>query len=108
MQSRNQINTIDYDLRKLQEKYNLDKDKKIAVIFSQVLWDANLFYGEDLFNDAGDWFINTIDAATKNKNINWLVKLHPANVWKRNMEKINTEMTELVMIRNKFGTLQKM
>ena len=107
LQSRNQINTIDYDLRKLQEKYNLDKDKKIAVIFSQVLWDANLFYGEDLFNDAGDWFINTIDAATKNKNINWLVKLHPANVWKRNMEKINTEMTELVMIRNKFGTLPK-
>ena len=62
------------------------------------------FYGEDLFNDAGDWFINTIEAATKNKNINWLVKLHPANVWRRNMEKINTEMPELVMIRKKFGT----
>ena len=105
LQSRNQINTIDYDLTKLREKYNLDKDKKIAVIFSQVLWDANLFYGEDLFNDAADWFINTIEAATKNKNINWLVKLHPANVWKRNMENINTEMTELIMIRNKFGTL---
>ena len=105
LQSRNQINTIDYDLPKLQKKYNLEKDKKIAVIFSQVLWDANLFYGEDIFNDAGDWFINTIEAATKNKNINWLVKLHPANVWRRNMEKINTEMTELVMIRNKFGAL---
>ena len=105
LQSRNQINTIDYDLPKLQKKYNLDKDKKIAVIFSQVLWDANLFYGKDIFNDAGDWFINTIEAATKNKNINWLVKLHPANVWRRNMEKIDTEMTELVMIRNKFGTL---
>ena len=43
---RNQINTIDYNLTKLQEKYNLDKDKKISVIFSQVLWDANLFMGK--------------------------------------------------------------
>ena len=43
--------------------------------YFQSFWDANLFYGEDLFNDAGDWFINTIDAATKNKNINYIQQM---------------------------------
>ena len=105
LQARNQINTIDYDLDALQKKYKLDPNKKVATVFSQVLWDANLFYGDDLFNDAGDWFINTIKAAISNDNINWLIKLHPANLWKRNLENIDTKLTELEMINSNFGKL---
>jgi hypothetical protein len=50
------------------------------VVFSQVLWDANLFYGEDLFEDAGEWFVETVRVACANSAMNWLIKLHPANV----------------------------
>jgi hypothetical protein len=33
------------------ESLGLDPEKKTAVVFSHILWDANLFYGEDLFED---------------------------------------------------------
>ena len=56
---------------------------KTAVLFSHVLWDANMFYGEDLFDDQEEWFVETVRAACANDRVNWIVKLHPANVWKR-------------------------
>jgi len=32
-------------------RVGLDPDRKTAVVFSHILWDANMFYGEDLFAD---------------------------------------------------------
>jgi hypothetical protein len=60
----------------------LETEKKTAVIFSHVLWDANLFYGDDLFEDQETWLVETVRAACANPNVNWVVKLHPANMYK--------------------------
>lgn len=60
----------------------LDPDKPTAVVFSHLLWDASLFFGEDLFEDQEEWLIETVRAAVANPNVNWVVKLHPANLYK--------------------------
>lgn len=83
----------------------LDHAKPSAVVFSHVLWDANLFYGEDLFEDQEEWLIETIRAAAANPRLNWIVKLHPANVWKRKLEGQMGELPELAAIRAKIGPL---
>ena len=44
----------------------LDPSKKTAVIFSHVLWDANMFFGRDLFADQEEWFVESVRAACAN------------------------------------------
>lgn len=105
LQARNQLNTHSFTRNELLNSFDLDPKKKIAVVFSHILWDANLFYGEDLFEDYGDWFVQTIKAACANSNLNWLIKIHPANVWKRAYENVTCEYAELALIRREIGEL---
>lgn len=105
LQSRNQPGVKKKTKEEIIRQLYLDPSKKIAVIFSPVLWDANLFYGEDLFEDFGDWFAQTVQAACRNPHVNWIVKLHPANLWKRAREKVTQELAEVTLIREKIGPL---
>jgi hypothetical protein len=70
-----------------------------------VLWDANLFFGEDLFQDYGEWFVETLRAAAANPHLNWIIKLHPANLWKRAREGVTGEFSEVKLIRERLGAV---
>jgi hypothetical protein len=83
----------------------LDPAKKTAVLYSHILWDANMFYGEDLFADQEEWFIATVRAAAANPRVNWIIKLHPANVWKLKREGIEGARDEQTAIREAIGEL---
>ncbi len=63
-------------------RLGLDPGRKTVVVFSHILWDANLFFGEDLFEDQETWLVETVKAACENPDVNWVVKLHPANLAK--------------------------
>jgi hypothetical protein len=69
----------------------LDPDKPTIVVFSHILWDANLFFGDDLFEDQETWLVETVRAACTNPDANWVVKLHPANVFKMETGRLNDE-----------------
>jgi hypothetical protein len=105
LQSRNQPGTHSADHAAIRERFTLDPAKKTATVFSHVLWDANLFYGEDLFENYGAWFVATVRAAAANPNLNWLIKLHPANLWKRAREAVAGEYSELRLIAARIGAL---
>lgn len=101
--ARNQAWTHTVDREELVRTLDLDPAKKNAVLFSHVLWDANVFYGEDLFPDQGRWFIETVRAACANDRVNWIIKLHPANVSK--LEGTTGELDEEIEIREQIGEL---
>jgi hypothetical protein len=82
----------------------LDPSKKIAVIFSHVLWDANLFYGEDLFDNFGDWLVHAVREASTNDAVNWIVKLHPANLFK-SLDHGSSRLNEVDLIQQHLGDL---
>ena len=82
-------------------RLGLDPAKPTAVIFSHVLWDANLFYGEDLFEDQESWLVESVRAASENPRANWVVKLHPANMYKAERGELNDK----VAIREAVGSL---
>jgi hypothetical protein len=86
-------------------KLGLDPAKRTGVIFSHVLWDANMFFGRDVFADQEEWFVETVRAACENDRVNWVVKLHPANVWKRKRDSVSGELDEVVAIRERIGEL---
>jgi hypothetical protein len=95
----------DFSNSEIITQLNLNPNKKIAVVFSHVLWDANLFYGEDLFEDNGDWFVQTVKAACQNSNVNWIIKLHPANSWKNKRDGYTDELSEISLIKKHIGAL---
>jgi hypothetical protein len=89
----------------IERQLGLDPGRRTAVIFSHVLWDANMFFGRDLFADQEEWFVETVRAAAANDRVNWIVKLHPANVWKRRRDGVSGELDEHVAIREQIGAL---
>src|ERR671938_68348 len=83
----------------------LDPAKRTAVLYSHILRDANMFYGDDLFADQEEWFVETVRAAAANPRVNWIVKLHPANVWKLRREGLEGVHDEEAAIRDALGEL---
>jgi len=100
-----QFNKVLYSKRELVSKLGLDPSKKAAVIFPHMFWDATFFWGEDLFKDYYDWFVNVLKIAAKNRNLNWIVKIHPANTAKAKRDNYRGEHTELLAIREVLGEI---
>lgn len=84
----------------VREQLQLDPAKKTAVIFSHVLWDATFFYGRNLFDDYETWLIETVRAACKNPQVNWLIKFHPDLVWKLKIEGYSGELRDVLAVRS--------
>lgn len=77
----------------------LDPTKKTAVIFSQIAWDAAFFFGSCLFDDFEHWLFETVRfVAAECPQMNWVVKLHPFNVFKLQRED-KTEESEMRLLR---------
>ena len=83
----------------------LDPTKKTAVIFCHILYDATFFYGESLFDDYEKWLVETVRAAIANPHMNWIVKVHPANVWRTEMDGAEPVQLEAAVLSRHFGDL---
>ncbi|MFQ5923136.1 MAG: hypothetical protein ACE5M4_09855 [Anaerolineales bacterium] len=91
----------------LRAQLKLDPRKKTAIIFPHLFWDGTFFFGHDLFEDYEDWFVNTIRAAANNPRLNWIIKVHPANVIKRHRDSYRGEYSEITAIRRSIGDLPR-
>jgi hypothetical protein len=87
------------------ERLGLDRSRKTAIVFAHIFWDATFFWGEDLFRDYEDWFVQTVRAACANDRLNWLIKVHPANLVKDLRDGVTTEPSELMALRERIGKL---
>lgn len=88
----------------IRARLGLDPARKTAVIFPHIFWDATFFWGVDVFADYEDWFRETVRAAIANPAIDWIVKVHPANLVKNLRDGINAEFSELKVLAE-FGPL---
>ncbi len=93
------------DRQALVESLQLDPEKKIAVIYCHILYDATFFYGKNLFPDYLTWLVETVRAAIRNPNLNWIVKVHPVNLWRSRMDGKPMEQLETIALRDAFGDL---
>jgi hypothetical protein len=100
-----QFNKKSLDRKHLLERLAVDPTKKTAVIFPHIFWDATFFWGNDLFENYEDWFIQTVQAASKNDKVNWVIKVHPANLVKDKRDGVSKEHSELTAIRKAVRTL---
>lgn len=93
------------DRETIRQQLELDPGKKTAVVFSHITWDTSFLYGQDLFNDYEDWLVQTTRAACDNPRLNWIIKLHPANLTKFKAWGMTGEYSEVTAIRNAIGEL---
>ncbi len=99
-------NQKELDREHLIKKLGLNPDLKTAIIYSHILNDANLFYGEDLFGGGfKEWLVETIRMAARNPNVNWVLKLHPANIGRKNNFQKTGKYGELLALESAFGKI---
>lgn len=88
----------------LQQRLGIDPAKRTAIIYSHILNDANLFYGSDLFSGGYEqWLVETVRAASRNPAVNWVLKVHPANVQRNARVGYSGEYGELLALQRAFG-----
>lgn len=100
-----QFNKKAVDKAALIDRLGLDPSRKTAVIFPHIFWDATFFWGKDLFENYEDWFIQTVQAACRNDRLNWIIKVHPANLVKNRRDGVMSEHSEITAIRKAVGEL---
>lgn len=106
LSSRNQPNTKLMNLEEAKAFLKVDPNKKIAIIYSHILYDTLFFNGEDLFSCYAEWFIESVKAACKNPNVQWFVKVHPSNLWRGELEHyFGGEYEEVRLIKKNIGEL---
>ena len=62
------------------KRFNLDPEKPIMVLFTNVLWDAASAQKEIAFPNAVDWVMQTIEWFIRHPEKQLVVKIHPAEV----------------------------
>ena len=100
-----QLGKVEIGRDEIVAELGLDPAKKTAVIFSHILYDATFFYGESLFSNYEEWLIQTVGAAIRNDNLNWIVKVHPVNVWRSKMDGKPMEQLEKKSLERAYGEL---
>lgn len=79
---RNQPDTQILDPAEARHQLGIGPDRKVAVIYSHILYDTLFFFGTDLFSNYVEWLVETVRAACANPHIDWLIKVHPSNLWR--------------------------
>jgi hypothetical protein len=93
------------DPEAVRTRIGLDPEKKSAFVFPHMLWDAPAMWGKPIFSTYQEWFVETVKAACRNDRLNWVIKIHPAHVWKRAGSATAEDAAELRVIRRHVGVL---
>jgi hypothetical protein len=80
--ARNHKGTRRMEISEARHRLGVAPGRKVAVIFSHILYDTLFFFGTDLFDCHADWLIETVRAARENSDVDWLIKVHPSNIWR--------------------------
>jgi SAM-dependent methyltransferase len=99
-----QYNTKFIDSKVLKAELNIDSNKRTVLLFPHIFWDATFFWGEDIFEDYETWFRESVRIAWTTPNVNWIIKIHPANLIKNLRDGKDIEFSEIGVIRE-FGEL---
>jgi hypothetical protein len=62
------------------KELNLDPSKTIISAFTNVIWDAQIFYSSNVFSDIFEWIFTSIEVMGGNKEVNFVIRIHPAEV----------------------------
>lgn len=80
---------------------DIDRSRPIVSMYTNVIWDAQIFYEGNAFKDIFDWLFSSIEELGKNENIWVVVRIHPAE----SKGGLPTRQPMLAEIQNRFREL---
>ncbi len=98
LSKRNQPNTNTVTAQQAKSELEISSDRKVAIIYSHILYDTLFFNGEYLFKNYADWLVQSIKSACRNPHVDWYVKIHPSNLWRGELEQYNEGIYEEVRL----------
>ena len=106
LSKRNQPNTVVSPPEEVRAELGIAPERKVAIIYSHILYDTLFFNGEYLFRNYAEWLVESIRAACKNPNVDWFIKVHPSNLWRGELENsLDGLYEEVRLIREFIGEL---
>ncbi len=94
-----------YAAPQLRSRLGLRPNRKVAAIFPHMFWDATFCYGEDLFANYKEWFVELLKVAARNTALDWIVKIHPANLVKARRDNYRGTHREIDAVKEAIGAL---
>jgi hypothetical protein len=89
------------DFDKLIELIDIDRSKPIVSVYTNVLWDAQIFYSENVFSNMVVWLFETIELLANNKEVWGVIRIHPAE----KKGGVPTNQPIMDVIKRKYKTL---
>lgn len=89
------------DKNELLKSLNIEETDNIVAIYTNVIWDAQVAYKSNVFDDIFDWLWTTIDVAALNKEITLVIRIHPAE----SKGGVPTKQPMLKEIQNRYPVL---
>lgn len=99
---RNFANSETLTANQARHKLGLQNDRKVAIIYSHILYDTIFFFGTELFENYANWLIETVKIAISNKHLEWFIKIHPSNIWREEFGGKDQPIYEEVRLIDKF------
>ena len=78
----------------------LDPSRRTVLVFPHIFWDGTFFWGRDLFDDYEAFFVETMKVAYRTPDVNWIVKVHPANLVKNSRDGVDGPLGEWQVLRS--------
>lgn len=69
-----------FDVSHIEKETGIDFSKKTIGLLTNVIWDAQLHYPANAFPDMVTWLIKTIRYFKKRKDLQLVIRIHPAEV----------------------------
>ena len=82
------------DRQTLISRFGLDPSRRTVLVFPHIFWDGTFFWGRDLFSDYEAFFTETMKVAYRTPTVNWIVKVHPANLVKNKRDGVDGPLGE--------------
>lgn len=64
----------------VREQFKISSDKEIYLLLTNVIWDANIHFSSDVFDDMIGWVTRTINLFEKMPDKHLFIRVHPAEV----------------------------
>lgn len=64
----------------MMQELGLDSERPIIGLFTNVLWDAQIFYNFNAFDNMLDWLFQTINYFVRRPELQLVIRVHPAEV----------------------------
>ena len=77
-----------YNVQQFKLKYHIDKKKPVWGIMAHVNWDAVSEYSPMIYDTFENWILDTIKEIISIKDVEWIIKAHPAEVLEKSTENL--------------------